>query len=123
VISGIALPYRTDHPFLTNRNVVFSLALFCCALWGSSYPAIKNGYALFGIAAGDIPSKLVFAGWRFFLAGLLLLVYALLSDKRIGGFRRASWASSLCLASRRRRCSTCSFTSGWPTPPALRVRS
>lgn len=86
MISGIALPHRTDHPFLTNRNVVFSLALFCCMLWGSSYPAIKNGYALFGIAADDIPSKLVFAGWRFFLAGLLLLVYALLSDKRIGGF-------------------------------------
>ena len=70
------MPDRTQHPFLTNRKVVFLLALFCCVLWGSSYPAIKNGYALFDIAADDIASKLVFAGWRFLLAGLLLLVYA-----------------------------------------------
>jgi drug/metabolite transporter (DMT)-like permease len=80
------LPHRTDHPVLTDRKVVFLLALFCCVLWGSSYPGIKNGYALFGIAAGDIASKLVFAGWRFFLAGLLLLAYAVASGKRIGGF-------------------------------------
>lgn len=66
--------------------MVFLLALFCCVLWGSSYPAIKNGYALFGIAASDVPSKLVFAGWRFLLAGLLLLAYAVVSGKPIGGF-------------------------------------
>jgi len=82
------LPHRTHHPFLTDRKVVFLLALFCCVLWGSSYPAIKNGYALFGIAAGDIPAKLVFAGWRFLLAGLLLLAYAVASGKRIGGYAR-----------------------------------
>lgn len=82
----IALPHRTDHPVLTNRKLVFLLALFCCLLWGSSYPAIKNGYALFGIATGDIATKLVFAGWRFFLAGLVLLVFAVVSGRRIGGF-------------------------------------
>jgi len=80
------LPDRTQHPFLTNRKVVFLLALFCCVLWGSSYPAIKNGYALFDIAADDIASKLVFAGWRFLLAGLLLLVYAVASGSRLGRF-------------------------------------
>lgn len=77
---------RTEHPLLTDRKVVFLLALFCCALWGSSYPAIKSGYALFDIAAGDIASKLVFAGWRFLFAGLLLLAYAVVSAKAIGGF-------------------------------------
>lgn len=85
-MSENALPHRTDHPFLTDRKIVFLLALFCCVLWGSSFPAIKNGYALFGIAAGDIAGKLVFAGWRFLLAGLLLLVYAVASGKRIDGF-------------------------------------
>ncbi len=62
--------------FFTRRKVVFLLASLCCLLWGSAYPAIKGGYVLFGIAAGDIPSKLVFAGWRFLLAGLLLLAFA-----------------------------------------------
>ena len=71
---------------LTHRRTVFLLATFCCLLWGSSYPAIKGGYALFGIAPNDIPDKLVFAGWRFALAGALLLVYAAFSGKRVGGW-------------------------------------
>ncbi|MGC3984294.1 MAG: DMT family transporter [Pseudorhodoferax sp.] len=71
---------------LTDRKTVFLLATFCCLLWGSSYPAIKGGYALFGIATDDIASKLVFAGWRFALAGAVLLIYAAASGKRVGGW-------------------------------------
>lgn len=71
---------------LTDRKAVFLLASFCCLLWGSSYPAIKGGYALFGIAADDIPTKLVFAGWRFALAGALLLAWSAASGKRVGGW-------------------------------------
>ncbi|MEO7253221.1 MAG: DMT family transporter [Casimicrobium sp.] len=69
--------------FFTNRKTVFLLASFCCLLWGSAYPAIKNGYALFGIVASDIPSKLVFAGYRFIPAGLALLLLAALTKKNI----------------------------------------
>lgn len=69
--------------FFTQRKVVFLLASLCCLLWGSAYPAIKNGYALFHIAANDIPSKLVFAGWRFVFAGLVLLVFAAISRKPV----------------------------------------
>ena len=71
------------HPFFSDRKVVFALATFCCLLWGSAYPAIKNGYLLFSIGAGDIPAKMVFAGYRFVLAGLLLLVGALATRRRI----------------------------------------
>ncbi|MBK5205623.1 MAG: DMT family transporter [Polaromonas sp.] len=63
--------------------MVFLLASLCCLLWGSAYPAIKNGYALFGIAANDIPSKLVFAGYRFIFAGLVLLLIAALGKKAL----------------------------------------
>jgi drug/metabolite transporter (DMT)-like permease len=72
-----------SQSFFTNRKVVFLLASLCCLLWGSAYPAIKNGYALFSIAANDIPSKLVFAGYRFIFAGLVLLVIAALSKKPV----------------------------------------
>ena len=71
---------------LTDRRTVFLLATFCCLLWGSSYPAIKGGYALFGIATDDTASKLVFAGWRFALAGVALLAFAAASGKRVGGW-------------------------------------
>ena len=59
--------------FSRPRNVVL-LATLCCLLWGSAYPAIKGGYALLGIARDDTAAQLVFAGWRFLLAGGLLLV-------------------------------------------------
>ncbi|WP_394790475.1 DMT family transporter [Rhodoferax sp.] len=67
--------------FFTSRKALFLLASLCCLLWGSAYPAIKNGYALFHIAANDIPTKLVFAGYRFAFAGLVLLVFSALSQK------------------------------------------
>ncbi|MBO9514704.1 MAG: DMT family transporter [Variovorax sp.] len=74
--------------FFTDRRVVFLLASLCCLLWGSAYPAIKNGYALLQIEAGDIPSQLVFAGWRFLLAGAVLVAFAAASRKNVLGFDR-----------------------------------
>ena len=72
-----------SHPFFSNRKVVFLLASLACLLWGSAYPAIKNGYVMFGIAPGDIPAKMLFAGYRFLFAGLLLLVVALATRRAI----------------------------------------
>lgn len=78
---------KNTTTFFTNEKIVFALATLCCLLWGSAYPAIKNGYALFLIAEGDIASKLVFAGYRFVLAGVLLLLLALVSGKAIARFK------------------------------------
>jgi len=66
-----------------RKNIAYASATLCCLLWGSSYPAIKSGYELFQIATDDIPSKVVFAGYRFLFAGLLLLMFALAQRKPI----------------------------------------
>ena len=60
---------------LTDIRVILILAGICCFLWGSATPAIKIGYQLFGIKAEDISSILLFAGARFFLAGLLVILW------------------------------------------------
>ena len=73
------------HSRFSDRKVVVALALVCCLLWGSSYPAIKTGYAWFGISRNDIPTQLVFAGWRFLGAGLILLAWAVATRKAIWG--------------------------------------
>ncbi|KML68070.1 multidrug DMT transporter [Pectobacterium peruviense] len=78
--------------FFSDKKVVFFIATLCCLLWGSAYPAIKNGYELFHIADNDIPGKLVFAGYRFTFAGLLLLALAVLSGRSIGRFQRGQLA-------------------------------
>ncbi len=67
-----------------QKNKLFTLvfpAILCTALWGSAAPCIKVGYELFGIG-GDSFSQLVFAGWRFAIAGLLTLAIALMLGRR-----------------------------------------
>jgi len=73
------------HSRFSDPKVVVALALLCCLLWGSSYPAIKTGYAWLGIARNDIPAQLVFAGWRFLGAGLILLAWAVATRRSIWG--------------------------------------
>lgn len=62
--------------FFTRRSVLFASAILCTFLWGSAYPAIKNGYELLSIAPDDVASQMVFAGLRFLLAGIFLLLLA-----------------------------------------------
>lgn len=66
-----------------TRTGVFLLATLCCALWGSAFPAVKNGYALLKVAPTDIASQLLFAGWRFALAGAILLIVAMAMKKPV----------------------------------------
>lgn len=66
-----------------TRTGVSLLATLCCALWGSAFPAVKNGYALLKVAPTDIASQLLFAGWRFALAGAILLIVAIVMKKPV----------------------------------------
>lgn len=68
---------------ITDLRVVVALATLCCLLWGSAFPAIKAGYALLDIAPSDLGAQMLFAGYRFTLAGLALLVYSGLSGKSL----------------------------------------
>jgi len=63
---------RTGGFLATTPGLVLG-AGFSCLLWGSAFPAIKIGNGLFGVSSGDVASQLVFAGVRFFLAGLMVL--------------------------------------------------
>lgn len=74
--------------FYTNRKNVILLAIICCALWGSAYPAIKVGYSLFNIGTNDIGSKLIFAGYRFTLAGIFVLLMQVVTKKNIFNFSK-----------------------------------
>lgn len=75
----------------TRRYYVFALATLCTLLWGSSYPAIKNGYALLAIAPDDVPAQMLFAGYRFFLAGLFLILLAQFTGKPVFRVSRQQW--------------------------------
>ena len=67
---------------LKNKLVVTLLALLCTALWGTAFAAIKQGYKIFSIESNDIPSMLVFAGVRFFSAGVVVYIALTIMRKK-----------------------------------------
>jgi drug/metabolite transporter (DMT)-like permease len=67
----------------TNKKYIILLAILCTFLWGSAYPAIKLGYEVFGIHTDDSYLKLIFAGYRFLIAGIVLIIIQKLLGKSI----------------------------------------
>lgn len=66
----------------TNPIFVTLAALLCCALWGSATPFIKIGYELL-MPEKDVPSTLLFAGIRFFLAGVITVIIYSVARRRL----------------------------------------
>lgn len=61
--------------FMQKFAVVVLLATICDLLWGSAFPCIKLGYKFFNISSDDTASQIFFAGLRFTLAGLLVIIF------------------------------------------------
>lgn len=73
---------ESRKPYLATLPGLILGCLVCCALWGSAFPCIKIGYGLFGIPAHDSASQLLFAGLRFTLAGMLVIVGMSVAQRR-----------------------------------------
>ena len=67
---------------MKNKLVVCLLAVLCCLLWGSAFPSIKIGYKIFEIGQESSMSQVLFAGTRFFLAGILAIVFGSILQKK-----------------------------------------
>ena len=63
-----------NKSLLEKPTMVVIVAVLCCLLWGSAFPCIKLGYQLFDIPSGDSSSQILFAGIRFTLAGILVIL-------------------------------------------------
>lgn len=61
--------------FMQKTVVVVILATICDLLWGSAFPFIKLGYQVFQIPSSDTATQIYFAGLRFTLAGVLVIVF------------------------------------------------
>jgi drug/metabolite transporter (DMT)-like permease len=66
-----------------DRRFVLGIAVLCCLLWGSAFPAVKVGFKLLHVAKTDMATQMLFAGWRFLAAGLILLGLAVLGRRSI----------------------------------------
>ena len=84
---------------LTKTHIVCIIALICCLLWGSAFPSIKIGYQLLGIAGEDTMSQMLFAGYRFTLAGIMVILIGSLMKGHFLCPKVSSWPMVIKLGS------------------------
>lgn len=66
-----------------RRGAVMLLGSLCALSWAGAFPSIKIGLREFQIAGDDIWAKTLFAGVRFFLAGVVVLCLARLMGRKL----------------------------------------
>lgn len=66
-------------------------ALTAAILWGWAYPFIKLGFAEFQITPAMTGSKMLFAGIRFFLSGVIILAVAGKAKRKFAVSKPADW--------------------------------
>lgn len=82
---------------LDKKWGIIAGAVLCNLLWGSAYPGIKIGYELFEIT-DSLFEKLFFAGMRFLLAGIMVLVVSIPVNKRIPRLNKKNTGIILVIA-------------------------
>ena len=73
---------KNKENLLTHGVVVCLLAFVCCFLWGSAFPCVKIGYRISDISSDDTVSQILYAGMRFTLAGIMVIVYSSIANKK-----------------------------------------
>ena len=67
---------------LSRPLIVCLCAILCCLLWGSAFPGVKTGFELFNMSPDDAPSSMVFAGLRFTIAGMMIIAFSSIKNKK-----------------------------------------
>lgn len=68
--------------FFTNKRNAILISIFAMILWGSAIPLIKFTYQYLNITSDDTGSKILVAGMRFFMAGILSYIYYYIIEKK-----------------------------------------
>lgn len=82
---------------LKKKPAAYIGAIICTALWGTAFPFIKMGYESLAIPGNDAGSKLLFAGQRFSIAGIVVFLMSLLIYRREGVPKKKDIAPILVL--------------------------
>ena len=82
---------------LSHPLFVTTVAIFCCLLWGSATPCIKLGYELV-LPERNVPSTILFAGIRFFFAGVLTVIIFSAARRKVLFPKPKSWGMVLTVS-------------------------
>ena len=83
---------------MKKTAIAFAGAFVCCFLWGSAFPGIKIGYELWNIEQQETWRIIRFAGLRFFLAGVLVILFGSVIQKRLLIPRKDEWPKIILLS-------------------------
>ena len=98
---GVVVPGMEDNeklPIFQRPVWVVAFALTAAMAWGWAYPLIKLGFAEFGITQTMTAGKMLFAGVRFTLSGLIVLSIAACTKRRFSVATSSSWLYILLFA-------------------------
>jgi drug/metabolite transporter (DMT)-like permease len=73
---------NTERFFTSTLGIILA-ATTATFLWGSAFPFIKLSYEALKIGPENIYEQLLFAGYRFFLASLLIMGFILVIGRRL----------------------------------------
>ncbi len=66
---------------IDNKIFACAMAVVCTMMWGTAFPFIKLGYSLLKIDSGNVGSSILFAGLRFTIAGMMVFIFLLITDR------------------------------------------
>ena len=89
---------KKEGSVFQKKIVICIIALICTALWGSAFPCIKIGYELFAIDSADTASVILFAGIRFFGAGVLVIIFGSIGKRKFLAPKVSSWGRIFILS-------------------------
>lgn len=90
---------REEELSIFKRPLWVSLfAITAATLWGWAYPLIKLGFHEFQITSDMTGSKMLFAGIRFFISGLIILSVAKMGKRSFAVRKPKDWSFILLFA-------------------------
>ncbi len=86
------------HKIYSNKVLCVLLGAVVCLLWGSLYSSIKTGYEFFAVDSSDIPSIMLFAGFRFAVSGAIMVAGVSIADKKYVFPLKTRFSAAMVLA-------------------------
>lgn len=79
---------------LSHKQIYFYTtlgAIFANLLWGTAFPVLKIVYQEMGIVSSDFAQNITLISIRFFLAGLIVLSFALYRKEKLFALTKRQW--------------------------------
>lgn len=83
---------------LKNKKSAIIVSLFCMLLWGSAIPTIKMTYKALSVETCDTGAKILTAGIRFFMAGVLTFIYMFIFKEDRLDTKKINWSYIIILS-------------------------